>query len=305
MNQPRPDPSVDLSGDPAIELATLDVGAVRLHVAQAGQRGRPLVVLLHGFPEFWWSWRYQLPALAAAGFHAVAPDLRGYNRSDRPPRVRDYQLPLLESDIAGLVQALGASRAVVVGHDWGGVLAWSLAQHRSDLVERLVIINAPHPERLRVGLRRPAQLIASAYLLFFQLPWLPEWTLARDDFRRLRSLLARDGFGSPQGDEIQRYVDAARQGGNLRGGLAYYRAAGRRLLRGTTRPVRPIAAPTLIIWGQQDRFLLEHLAHPDPRLVPNARVELLAHASHWVQQQEPTRVNQLLIEFLRPLSPRP
>ena len=278
-----------------VRLEHVDVGGVRLHVARAGEPGRPLVVLLHGFPEFWWSWRHQLPALAAAGFHAVAPDLRGFNLSDRPRRVRDYRLPHLEGDVAGLIHALGARSAAVVGHDWGGAIAWSLAQHRPALVEKLVILNAPHPQRLRAGLRRPDQLLRSAYFFFFQLPWLPEWALGRKDFRRLRAILARDGFSA---DEIQHYVVAARNGGGLRGGLAYYRAAGRSLLRGRHRAPRPIAAPTLVLWGRNDRYLGEALAQPDARLAPHARVELLA-ASHWVQQADPTRVNQRLIEFLR------
>jgi pimeloyl-ACP methyl ester carboxylesterase len=282
--------------DSGVRLQYLEVGDVRLHVAVAGEPGRPVVVLLHGFPEFWWSWRHQLPALAAQGFHVVAPDLRGFNLSDRPPRVRDYRLPLLEADVAGLVHALGATRAVVVGHDWGGAIAWSLAQHRPELVERLVILNAPHPQHfLAVALRHPAQLVRSAYMLFFQLPRLPEWALARNDFHLLRQTLQREGF---EPGDIEPFVQAARQGGGLRGGLAYYRAAARGLLRGSRRPARPIAAPTLIIWGTHDRYLLEALAHPDPRLVPRARVELLPHASHWVQQQEPARVNQLLIDFL-------
>jgi pimeloyl-ACP methyl ester carboxylesterase len=283
------------------EQELVDVGEVRLHVARAGRGGSPLVVLLHGFPEFWWSWRHQLVALAAAGCNVVAPDLRGYHLSDKPRRVSDYGMEHLERDVAGLIRASGAARAVVVGHDWGGALAYSFAEHHPEMVERLAVLNVPHPERLLRGLRTPKQLLKSAYMLYFQLPVLPELALTARDFRGLRGVFEADGRPP---EDIAPYVEAARNAGDrLRGGLNYYRASLRDALLGSAPSFEPIRVPTLVIWGQQDRFLGEELAAPDPRLVPNARVERIPAATHWVQQDAPETVNRLLLEFIRQSPP--
>ena len=161
-----------------------DGAGVRLHHVSAG-RG-PLVLLLHGFPDFWYGWRRQLPALAAAGFRAVAPDLRGYNLSERPARVADYRIERLADDVAALVRALGADRAHVVGHDWGGLIAWQLAMRHPQVVDRLAILNAPHPARFRRLLLDPRQGLRSWYVAFFQLPWLPERVLGANGRRALR-----------------------------------------------------------------------------------------------------------------------
>jgi pimeloyl-ACP methyl ester carboxylesterase len=150
----------------------VDVGGLRLHCVEAG--AGPLVVLLHGFPEFWYAWRHQIPALAAVGFRVVALDLRGYNTSDKPARVRDYRPRVLAQEVADLIVALSAGSAAVAGHDWGGGLAWLLAMQHPKRVERLVVLNAPHPVRFLKGLGSPRQLRRSWYVLAFQLPWLPE-----------------------------------------------------------------------------------------------------------------------------------
>src|SRR5262245_58570023 len=159
------------------------VNSVRLHYAEAGEG--PLVVLLHGFPEFWYSWRHQIKGLAAAGFRVIAPDLRGYNESDKPPGIASYRLELLTQDIVELIQHAGEKRAHVVGHDWGGGIAWWLAMQNPQVVERLVILNAPHPVAFFRELRRPAQLLKSWYMFFFQLPWLPEVMLRVGNFAQL------------------------------------------------------------------------------------------------------------------------
>lgn len=288
--------------DEAFEHELVDTGEVRLHVARAGRGGSPLVVLLHGFPQFWWSWRHQLRALAAAGCHVLAPDLRGYHQSDKPRAVSAYRMEHLEHDVAGLIRASGATRAVVVGHDWGGGIAYGLAEHHPELVECLAVLNVPHPERLLRGLRAPQQLMKSAYMLYFQLPLLPELALTARDFAGLRGVFEADGRPP---EDIERYVAAARTAGDrLRGGLNYYRASLREALLGKAPPFEPIFAPTLVIWGQRDRFLREELAEPDPRLVPNVRVERIPQATHWVHEDAPELVNRLLLELIRQ-SPRP
>jgi epoxide hydrolase 4 len=167
----------------------VDIHGLRLHCVEAG--AGPLVVLLHGFPELWYAWRHQIPALASVGYRVVAPDLPGYNTSDRPPRVRDYRPSALAQNVADLIVALGAGSAAVAGHDWGGALAWLLAMQHPERVERLVVLNAPHPVRFLKGLRSPRQLRRSWYMLAFQLPWLPERLVAARDFQALRRALRR------------------------------------------------------------------------------------------------------------------
>ena len=256
-------------------------------------------MLLHGFPELWYTWRRQLPALAQAGHRAVAVDLRGYNLSSRPPGTGSYGTKIVAGDVARLIEALGRAQADVVGHDWGAGVAWALAMEHAARVRRLAVLNGPHPVRLLAALRRPSQLVKSWYLLFFQLPWLPEVIVRRDRF-----LLLREGFASPPAqpgayteEDIERYVAAWEADGAVRAMLAYYRAMRRR--SGAPR-IRRIDTPVLAIWGDDDPHLERDLAEPPAKLVPDVRVVHLASASHWVHADQPARVNELLIEhFLR------
>jgi pimeloyl-ACP methyl ester carboxylesterase len=224
------------------------------------------VVLLHGFPEFWYAWRHQIPALADAGYQVVAPDLPGYNTSDKPPRVRDYQPRVLAQKMADLIVALGAGSATVAGHDWGGGLAWLLAMQHPERIQRLVVLNAPHPIRFLKGLRSPRQLRRSWYILAFQLPWLPERLVAAWDFRALRRALGRQPTrpGAFTAEDIDRYVAAAAQPGALRAAINYYRAAVRASPLAQAHTLRRVDIPTLIVWGDQDRYLGRELAEPDP-----------------------------------------
>lgn len=255
----------------------------------------PPVVLLHGFPEFSYSWRHQLPALASAGFRAIAPDLRGYHRSHRPTRVTDYRIDLLVADVLDLIRRECRGRAHVAGHDWGGVVGWWLAMHHPQAVDRLVILNAPHPAAYLRELRRPAQLLRSWYVLFFQLPWLPEFVLRFYDFAALRRMFKREaGFAHA---EIERSVDAFRDRRSLIAAINYYRAAFRERQDLLTR-LRRIEAPTLLIWGMRDRYLVPGLTEGLGPWVPNLKVERLPNATHWVQHDEPRRVNELLVSFL-------
>ena len=274
-----------------------DLSETRLHYVEAGEG--PLVVLLHGFPELWYGWRHQIPALAAAGFRVVAPDLRGYNLSARPEGVAAYDVDHLAGDVRDLIAERGETRARVAGHDWGAIVAWAVAGSHPEAVERLAILNVPHPRRMLQGLRTARQLRKSWYIFFFQLPWLPERLLAAGRYRALRQGMeqdARPGAYSPQ--DIERYVEAWSRPGALTAMLNYYRAALRQPPGRAQRRIRRVEAPTLVIWGERDRHLGAELAEPDRRDVPNLeRVERLPTASHWVAQDEPERVSQLLIEF--------
>jgi pimeloyl-ACP methyl ester carboxylesterase len=285
-------------GGTAWSDAWLDGAGVRLHAVQCGQ-GTP-VVLLHGFPDFWHVWRRQLPALAAAGFRAVAPDLRGYNLSDRPGRVEDYRLDLLADDVAALIRGLGVARAHVVGHDWGGVIGWHLAVRHPDVIDRLVICNAPHPARFRELLRTPQQASRSWYAGFFQLPWLPERLLAARDRAALRRIwrhgpLARDAVGR---EDVAASVAAFRDPRAIWAAVSYYRALARH--RATVPPDRRVVAHrTLLIWGARDVALLRANAERLERWVPDLRVLDLPEAGHWAMLDAPAMVNAALVEFLR------
>ena len=278
---------------------TADLGDVRLHYVEAGSG--PLVVLLHGFPEFWYSWRNQIPALAAAGFRVVAPDMRGYNLSDKPPGIDSYRTDLLTRDIERLILACGEERAIVVGHDWGGIVAWLFAMRYPDMVERLVILNAPHPGSTTRALLSPVQWLRSSYVLFFQIPWLPEAIWQAGNFALLRWVFRtdprrRDAFTE---EDINRYVEAFSQPGALTATINYYRAAVQQNPLNVRQDLRRIERPVLVIWGLQDRALGPELAEPDRQWVPNVHVERLPDASHWVQQDDRERVNALLLDFLR------
>jgi pimeloyl-ACP methyl ester carboxylesterase len=274
------------------------VNGIHLHYVEAGTG--PLVVLLHGFPEFWYEWRHQIPALAAAGFRVVAPDLRGYNRSAKPAGIGSYRLEELVRDVAGLIRYLGAERAAVAGHDWGGLIAWYLAMLRPEVVDRLIVLNAPHPAAFARELRSPAQLLRSSYALFFQLPWLPEAVLRAGDFALLQRIFRTQPVrrGAYTGDDIQRYKDALRQPGALTAAINYYRAALRRSLVRAKRDVSRIDHPTLLIWGERDRYLNIRLTQGLEEWVPGIRVERIREASHWVPVDAPELVNRLLIDFL-------
>ncbi len=279
--------------------AYADLAEVRLHYVEAGEG--PLVLLLHGFPDFWYSWRHQIPALAAAGVRVVAPDMRGYNLSSKPAGVGDYAIERLTQDVRDLVDHLGAQRASVVGHDWGAIVAWFFAMDYPERLDRLTIVNVPHPGRFIDMAKSPLQAVRSWYVAFFQVPALPEAVISAADFATLRRVFqaepsAREAFDE---DDVEAYVEAARQSGNLRGPINYYRALSRRNpleLRRDNR--RPIAHETLILWGEQDAVLRPEFAAPEPDLVPKARVVRFPDAGHWVHVEEPERVNKELIAFL-------
>jgi pimeloyl-ACP methyl ester carboxylesterase len=284
-----------------VELAHryADLGDVRLHYVEVGEG--PLVLLLHGFPQFWYQWRHQIPALVEAGFRVVAPDMRGYNLSDKPAGVRAYRVELLARDVERLILACGGGTADVVGHDWGAITAWIAAMRHPDRVGRLAIVNVPHPARFLDGLLSPMQLLRSSYVFFFQIPRLPEEVIRAGDFALLRSVLGREPVrpGALTAEDIERYIEAIAQPGALTATINYYRA----LLRypaGTRALLQRIEAPVLVIWGERDRFLSRRLAEPPHLWVPNlVSVTRLPDASHWVAEDRPLEVNTLLLDFLR------
>jgi pimeloyl-ACP methyl ester carboxylesterase len=276
----------------------IPVGEVRLHVTEAGPKDGPPVILLHGFPETWRCWRHQVGALAEAGFRVLAPNQRGYAGSDRPRAIAAYGLDRLAGDVRGLIAATGRSRAVLVGHDWGGIVAWWVALRHPECVERLAVLNAPHPVAFRrYWLTHPRQWLRSWYVVFDQIPVLPEWLLRRGNWRMLvRALRTSSRPGTFCDADLEDYRRAWSEPGAMTAMLHWYRAAMR------DRPPPPadprIRVPTLILWGARDHFLGRGLAPASLALCDRGWLEVFEEATHWVQHDEPACVNRLLREFL-------
>jgi epoxide hydrolase 4 len=288
-----------LSGE--VREGYAEIGDQRLHYVEAGEG--PLILLLHGFPEFWYGWRLQIQPLAAAGFRVVAPDMRGYNLSSKPDGVASYAGDLLAADVRGLIHERGAESAMLVGHDWGGTAAWTTAMNHPEVVDRLAILNAAHPRKLLQGLHHPGQLRKSWYFFFFDLPDLPEAVVHANRWHFFRHFL-HDAHPAYTPEEIDRYLKAWSQPGASAGMINYYRSSVRQ--KHAEAQIRTISAPTLVIWGQRDRYLGQELAEPDHDDVPNLdRVERLPDASHWVHHDEHERVNQLLADFFAPARSAP
>lgn len=262
-----------------------------------------LVLFLHGFPEHAHAWRHQLPVAAARGARAWAVNLRGYGRSSRPPRVRDYAIEALLADVRGLIEASGAARVVLVGHDWGAVIAWYFAMRHPQLLDRLVIMNVPHPVPMARELRSSsAQRRRSWYVLLFQLPVLPEKLLGRDGARAIREIFTggmRAAAAITDGD-AEVFARNARQPGALKAMIDYYRAlvrgGGARRQEALGFPV--IRTPTLMIWGEQDLALTRATTWGTEQWVEALTLRYLPEASHWVQQDAPEQVNAMLDAFL-------
>lgn len=241
-----------------------------------------------------------MPALAEAGYHAVAPDMRGYNLSGKPQGVEAYSIDTLADDIAALIQHVGERRAHIIGHDWGGAVAWHLAMRHREMVDRLVILNSPHPRAFARELRTPGQFWRSRYMMYFQLPSLPEASFRRNDFAKLRRIL-RDGPTRPDAftdTDIDRYVAALARPWALTSAINYYRAAARFRPSRTPDFSSRIEAPTLLIWGDRDTYLGHGLTMNLERWVPKLTVEHLPEASHWVMADAPDDVERLIMNFL-------
>ena len=271
---------------------------IDLHVVVAGEG--PPIILLHGFPENWRSWRRQIPVLAARGFSVWVPDMRGYNLSGRPLEQNAYQLDHLVADVAELIRATGRPRAHIVGHDWGGIIAWTFADKHPELVDRLIILNAPHLKIYAQEVRHPRQMFKSWYMLFFLLPRLPELALSANNFKAVRDMFklrpARKGAFSDK--DIEAYIEALSQPGALTAALNYYRA---NLTIANMRKIAlsaPINAETLVIWGELDPALGIQLLEGLERVAPRLRIHRIQDSSHWIQNEAPDEVNRVMIDFL-------
>ena len=281
-------------------------GGTRLHYASAGERGRPLLLFLHGFPEFWYAWHAQLARFGDSCF-AVAPDLRGFNLSDQPSAPEAYRAKLLVRDMVELIDHLGASRCIIVGHDWGGAIAWQFAISHPERLERLLIINATHPLPFAEGLAHdPEQQAASQYMNWLRAEG-SEQALAKDDFRVMEKLMLGMGTNPAWFDPATRERYHACWSRGLRGGVNYYRASPLHPPTATEPGASGVSldpekfhvrVPVRVLWGDQDRALLTSLLDPLDRLVDDVQIERVPGTSHWIVHEEPELVNSWIARSL-------
>lgn len=284
---------------PDVEHRFVDTNGVTLHTVSAGPTDGPPLVLLHGFPEYWYGWRHQLRDLVDAGYWVIVPDQRGYNRSDKPDGLDAYTIDTLAADAVGLLETLDLDRARFVGHDWGGAVLWQLLLRYPHRLERAVTLNAPHPgvfQRFLTG--DPRQLLKSWYMFYFQLPMVPEVTWRAADWRGLRWFIdtsnRADTFSK---GVLERYRTAWARPGAFTAMLNWYRALfqGDATIEPTTDAVTP---PTMLVWGDQDPYLHPEMAPESIERCSDGRLERIEDATHWLHHEVPDRVNGLLVNFL-------
>ena len=272
----------------------ITTNGIRLHYVTQGEG--PLMLMLHGFPEFWYSWRHLIPEFAK-DYKVVALDLRGYNESDKPQQQSAYVMSEFVKDVEGVIKGLGYDRCVLVGHDWGGAIAWNFAYAHPEMLERLIVLNMPHPAKFADGLRTPQQLLRSSYAFFFQLPVLPELLIQSSDYGAIESAfkgMAVNKTAITQAD-IEAYKDAASRRGALTAMLNYYRNAFPSM---TLRDWSVLQVPTLMIWGEEDTALGKELTYGTEKYVRDFQIRYIPNCSHWVQQEQPELVNRYMREFL-------
>lgn len=281
-----------------VQHAYIATNGITLHTVQSGPEDGPLLLLLHGYPEFWYGWRHQIPFLTQAGFRVWAPDQRGYNLSQKPSGIAAYNLDQLAADVTGLIDAAGREQVVLVGHDWGGAVAWSLANKAPERVAKLVILNAPHHAAMkRYVSHNLNQWGRSLYILFFQLPWLPEMALSAGNWWALaQAMKASSRPGTFSEVDLGAYRRAWSQPGAMTAMLNWYRAL--RRVRPQRLPGPRITVPTLLIWGARDTALSRELAPLSIDLCDDGRLVLIEEATHWIQHEEPERVNGLIHRFI-------
>lgn len=279
-----------------LEHKFIKTNGVNLHVVQTGPEDGPLLILLHGFPDFWYGWRKQIDPLASAGYRLWIPDQRGYNLSDKPQGFMRYSRDELAKDVIGLIDAAGREKAVVIGHDWGAAVAWWAANLYPDRIEKAIILNVPHHQIILDYLRtNPAQLRKSWYIFYFQILWLPEISAKLNNWKAMVDSVQRSAHpGTFTEGDFNEYRKAWSKPGAITAMINYYRAAPWARLPKDQR----IKVPTLIIWGRQDPLLVDTLAQDSLAMCDDGRLIYIDEATHWVHHEEAGRVNQLIIEFL-------
>jgi pimeloyl-ACP methyl ester carboxylesterase len=281
-----------------LEHSTIKTNGIQLHIVQAGPKSGIPVVLLHGFPEFWYGWRKQIPALAQAGCRVIVPDQRGYNLSDKPKGVEAYCVDNLVEDIVGLINELDYQKVNVVGHDWGALVAWMLGIKHPGRLRRLGILNVPHPAVMQQFLRRDfEQMRRSLYALYFQLPGLPELSLRLGNWRGASQAMRKSALPKTFTEEdIEKYKGAWSQPGALTAMLNWYRAAARH--RPPITSDMRVRVPTLMLWGVKDAALTYRMARPSLDYCAKGNLIFFPEATHWLQHEEADDVNRHILSFV-------
>ncbi|WP_152549369.1 alpha/beta fold hydrolase [Geomicrobium sp. JCM 19038] len=282
-----------------IQFQSITVNEINLNVASAGDLDGKPIILLHGFPEFWYGWRKQIEPLAKAGYHVIIPDQRGYNESDKPTGRRAYQLDELRNDLVGLIKSIGKGKVTVIGHDWGGAVAWHLATTHPELIKRLITINIPHPAVFpKVLLTSPMQWLRSSYMAFFQLPEIPERFLEAGDFSYMSEALKMSSNpGTFTESDLEVYEASWRQPGAMTAMLNWYRGMPQSIK--SMDLVVEVTVPTKMIWGVGDHFLSTKLAKESQSLLRNGEGVFIGGATHWVHLEQPELVNQHILSFIK------
>ncbi|MDN3451757.1 alpha/beta hydrolase [Planococcus sp. APC 3906] len=282
-----------------MEHLSIHTNGIVLHTVAAGPEEGPLIVLLHGFPEYWEAWKNQIGPLVEQGYRVLVPDQRGYNLSDKPEGVSQYTLDLLRDDIAGLIEQSGRDHATIIGHDWGGAVAWHLAATKPQFVDKLIVVNVPHPKAMpRVLAKNPLQWAKSSYMAFFQLPDLPEKALAADYFKTMaNSLVTTSRPDTFSQQDIEAYKEAWDQPGALTAMLNWYRAIRQGSMLQT--PDHKITVPVRIIWGVGDQFLSPMLAKESLDFCEDGELVFIGEATHWVHHEQPYILNLLIERMLK------
>jgi pimeloyl-ACP methyl ester carboxylesterase len=277
----------------------IQTNGINLHVVQTGPEDGPLVILLHGFPEFWYGWRHQIPYLVEKGYRVWVPDQRGYNISDKPKSIKDYSLDLLAADVNGLINASGHEKIFLVGHDWGGAVAWWTVLKYPQCIQKLMILNAPHPAVSARTLRDdPEQRRKSRYFLFFQLPWLPEIVSSSNNWQiTVETMIKTSAPGTFTDEDFDYYREAWSQPGAFTSMLNWYRAVFQ--ARPTSLSNPRVTVPTRILWGERDPFLIREAPKMSLEFLDNGELTYFESATHWIQHEEAVQINQHLSDFLR------
>jgi pimeloyl-ACP methyl ester carboxylesterase len=288
-----------------VEFIRVAANGISFEVAAMGAGDR-LALCLHGFPEHAFSWRHQMPLLARLGYRVWAPNLRGYGGTDSPQEISAYRTQTLLEDVAALIAAAGAKETLLIAHDWGGVLAWMLAMRKPELINRLVIMNLPHPACFARELRRPPQLLKSWYIFFFQIPKLPEFLLGRDNARAIGDMFRRSARQRSRfpDDVVDVYRKNATRPGGLTAMLNWYRAYFQKKKEPRSHEPRPasrfpvIKTPTLFLWGDADVALDFRTTRGTEDYVSDLTFRVFPGVSHWIQQEAPEAVNAMLEAWL-------
>jgi pimeloyl-ACP methyl ester carboxylesterase len=279
---------------------TVRANGLDFEVLTAGEGDR-LALCLHGFPEHAFSWRNQIPLLVSLGYRVWAPNQRGYGNTSRPLSVADYEMSHLLDDVTALIDASGAKSVTLIGHDWGAAVAWFYAMRPARPIERLAILNVPHPVLFSKVLKTSRrQQLRSWYMGFFQIPFLPEWMLGRKHAYAIGEIFRRSAVDKSRftPDVLAVYRDQASRPGTLTAMLNWYRAAPKGIPKQLRAGVPQIDIPTIVIWGEEDSALGKETTYGTEKYVKDVTIHYLPHVSHWVQQDAPERVNELLYSFL-------